>query len=359
MARATNKKIAPGIYRDAYGFRVFQRVHAGKGGLHSQRFPKTATLKAMKDWQEDQRVAHRKDPARPPAAKGTLEADVTRYLQQVATMPSYSDRERDLLAWVGKLGAHKRASLTDADYRLVLQQWRQAGAKGGKPLAASTVNHRRTAMMHLYTLLDGKGAPNPLRDIEPFIEPHPEPRDLGLDVVRAILAAMPDSKTRARVSVLAWTGIRGRSEFGKMKREHVDLEAGVCWVPTGKHGTPRLLQLNEEGLAAWEDVIRLKAWGEYSRSSLWKSFRLAVAKVNQDRAKAKQPPLVGARPYDLRHTIATALRKSGVDVADIQAHLGHTTPAMTKRYAPHQSPKLREALSGLSKVTSRKLRQAM
>jgi integrase len=354
------KKIAPGIYRDAYGFRVFQRVHAGKGGLHSHRFPKTATLTTMKAWQEDERAAHRKGPSRPAAAKGTLAADVARYLQLVATMPSYTDRERDLLAWVAKLGSHDRATLTTADYRLVLQQWRQTGKAGAKPLAASTVNHRRTALMHLYSVLDGKAAPNPLRDIEPFREPHPEPRDLGLDVVRAILGKVRSNKSGARLKALAWTGIRGSSEFSQMKPTHLDLDAGTCWVPTGKGGQARHLLLNANGIAAWREVIATKAWGTYSRSSLGKAFRLAIAKVNTERVlwlwvltragfRCSVPLLVGVRPYDLRHTIATALRKAGADLADVQAFLGHRSQKMTQRYAPYHSEKLRKAVDGLER----------
>jgi integrase len=52
----------------------------------------------------------------------------------------------------------------------------------------------------------------------------------------------------------------------------------------------------------------------------------------------------GLRPYDLRHTIATALRKAGADLADVQAHLGHSSPRITQRYAPYDATKLAQAL---------------
>ncbi len=203
-------------------------------------------------------------------------------------------------------------------------------------------------MMHLYALLDGKAAENPLRDIAPFHEPPPEPRDIGLQNVLAILTAMKPSKTRARLKVLAWTGIRGRSEFGKMKPEHVDRERGICWVPTGKHGKPRTLHLAPAGCLAWQEVAELKAWGTYQKDSLRHAFQRAVDKVNAQRVKLEQPELPsGLRVYDLRHTIATALRRSGADLADVQAYLGHTSQRMTQRYAPYSSVKLRAALEGL------------
>lgn len=339
-------KIAPNIYRTPRGFRVFVRVAPGSGGLKSRSFDRTATLTEMKQWREEQRVEHRKAP-RAALERGTLAADAAHYLKLVATMPTFKDRERDINSWIAVYGARHRHGLTKQDYQLQLQEWKLRG-KGGKPLAASTVNHRRTAIEHLYTTLDGEAAPNPLREISPFDEPPAEPRAIPMKDVRAILAAMPPSKTRARVKVLAWTGIRGRSELGKMKPEHVDLQRRQCWVPTGKKGKPRQLELNEDGIKAWREFIAAKAWGTYSKDSLRNSFRRAVKAVNAARKKAKQPLLpAGLRVYDLRHSIATALLEAGADLSDVQEHLGHTSPRMTRRYAPFQSAKLRQALRRL------------
>lgn len=339
------RKLAPDIYTTPSGFRAFVRVAPGRGGLKSLRFGRTATLTEMKQWREATRVAHRGKP-NTPVVRGTLAADIQRYLPLVATMPSIDDRTRDLGEWVRVLGMRSRQQLTRDDYRLQLQEWKLRG-KAGQPLAASTVNHRRTAMMHVYTILDGKAAPNPLREIPPFREPPAEPRDMGLKIARAILAAMPRSKTRARVKVLAWTGLRGNSELGKMKPEYVNLAQQECWVPTGKKGKPRLVVLNAAGVAAWREFVAVKAWGHYSRASLRNSFRRAVKKVNDAREKDGLSPLPHTRVYDLRHTIATAMRRAGADLADIQAHLGHTSPRMTQRYAPFQSAKLRKTIGKL------------
>jgi site-specific recombinase XerD len=328
------------------GWRLFVRVHPGKGGLKSKRWPETATKTEMREWREDVRVKARAQPKPAPSARGTLAADIDHYLKLVATMPTIKDRRRDMTRWQNVLGMRPRPKLTRDDYRLVLQEWRLTG-KGGHPLAASTVNHRRTAMMHLYTTLDGKGAPNPLRDIPPFTEPPAEPRDIGIETARAILAALKPSKSRARLNVLAWTGLRGNSELGKMKPEYLNLEQQECWAPTGKKGKPRLIVLNADGVDAWQEFAHMKAWGKYSKDSLRRSFHRAVAIVNRDRLRAGLAPLRHLRVYDLRHTIATAMRRGGADLADIQAHLGHTSPRMTQRYAPFQSDKLRKVIGSL------------
>lgn len=363
---------ATGIKRDRGGWRVWQRVHAGPGGLKSRRFPKSATEREMREWQEDQRVEHRKQQSTKvngPAKRGTLKADIQRYLKLVQSMPTLKNRERDLHAWGKALGNHERAKLTAEDYRLVLQEWKRRGKFDGGSLAASSVNQRRVALMHLYSLLDGKGAPNPLRSIRPFEEPHPEPRDIGLDVALAIVGKAGENKTGARIRVLAWTGIRGTSEFGQMKREHLDLERGECWVPTGKKGQPRRLALNEHGVAAWRSVIQHKAFGHYSHSSLWRSFQVCVRKVNEERTlwlfvlalagvRADALLLSGVRVYDLRHTIATALRRNGADLADIQAFLGHSSQKMTRRYSPYYSEKLRATVDALGNIPGNFSRQS-
>lgn len=343
----TPKKIATGLWTTATGFRVFVRVAPGKGGLKQKRFGKTATLTEMKQWRENVRVEARKQPQRPPSDPGTVGADIDRYLKLVATMPTIKDRTRDLDGWRAIVGMRPRHKLKQDDYRLVLQEWRLTGKRGGTPLAASTVNHRRTAMMHVFTVLDGKAAPNPLRDIPPFDEPPAEPRDIGLKTAKAILAAMPPSKTRARVKVLAWTGMRGNSELGKMKPEYVNVASKECWAPTGKKGKPRLIVLNTHGVNAWREFAAIKAWGKYSKDSLRRSFHRAVTIVSAQRVQDGHEPLPQIRVYDLRHTIATAMRKAGADLADIQAHLGHTSPRMTQRYAPFQSEKLRKAMKKL------------
>lgn len=345
-------KLPKGITRDGAGYRAFVRVHAGPGGLRSKRFGLEATVTEMRAWREAERVAYRQQRGLAgPVSNGTLDADIVKYLQLVATMPSIKDRRRDLAAWSDVLGTKARAKITRDDVRLALQTWRLGDPERHvKPLSASTCNHRRTALMHLFRILDGRGAPNPVRDVAPFREPDPEPRAVPLAVVAAILDGMRPSKTRARLKVLAWTGLRGRSELEHVRPEHVNLAERRCWVRTGKKGKPRELVLNAKGVAAWREFIKMQAWGPYHKDSLRHAWERALAEENARRLetakKARRPPdlLPKIRVYDLRHSIATALITAGADLADVQAHLGHTSPRMTRRYAPYQPEKLARAM---------------
>jgi hypothetical protein len=51
----------------------------------------------------------------------------------------------------------------------------------------------------------------------------------------------------------------------------------------------------------------------------------------------------GIRPYTLRHTVGLSLSELGVDLGDIQAHMGHASPTTTRIYVPAVLQRLREA----------------
>lgn len=358
-ARTSATKLAPGIYRERTGCRAFVRVPIGQGKskLVSKRFPKNAMLTTMKQWREDQRVGARKQPP-PKADRGTLAADIVRYLKQVAAMPTLSWRERDLNTWREIFGDIPRSQITTEMIRGQLQAWRRYGPvlrfnprtkaykRVAQPLSASACNHRRTALLHLWSVLDGRGATNPVRAVPPFDEPPPAPRAQDMDFLEAAIARMKDERDRARAGVLLWTAVRGNSELGKMKPEHVKLAdtAGECHVPTGKGGRRyRFVPLNAKGVAAWKAFANAKAWGPYDRHKLRKRFQSACRKE----ALARGLPLERVRPYDLRHSLATAYIKAGADLADVQELLGHTSSRMTRRYAPLQRQKLLTAAKAL------------
>ena len=54
------------------------------------------------------------------------------------------------------------------------------------------------------------------------------------------------------------------------------------------------------------------------------------------------------RVYVVRHSFASALRRAGTDLADIQYLLGHADPGTSEIYAPPVSAKHYEAIARLS-----------
>ena len=60
----------------------------------------------------------------------------------------------------------------------------------------------------------------------------------------------------------------------------------------------------------------------------------------------------GLRVHDLRHTVASLALQEGVPLSIVGKMLGHSTPAVTNRYAHLEVEHLRD---GFAKVASKKI----
>lgn len=314
-----DRRIDRGIYRTAYGFRVAVRIGAK---LETKRFPPSYTISALQRWRDDHIRLRR--PER--AARGTLAADVEKYLLAVAAMPTFSDRKRQIEAWLPRFGKRPRWTLRPDELRAQLADWRTTKAP-------NTCNHRRSALSHLFTVLDGKSAYNPLRDVPPYKLAPPIKRSIPLPTILSAIRRVRGKQTRARLLVLLWTGMRP-SELMRVTASDLNLEHGRCYIRTAKGGPPREIALNKSAIKAFRRFARIEAWGPFSVSSLRKSLRVACRKL---------PVIPTFRVYDLRHSFAYAMREGGADLSDIQYQLGHTDIVLTKRYAQAVPEKVQRA----------------
>ena len=313
----------PGIRRDTSG-RIHAYVRAG-GRLHFKRFPVGASLETVRRWRLDTRVSLKSTQP----TKGTLAADVEPFVRQIADRPQLvAERRQQLEWWVARLGHRRRHTITTADVRTALAELRQTHA-------ASTCNHYRQALLSLYRALDGRHAPNPVRDVEPFANPAPEVRGLSYEMIGRILAAMSDrgsarvkgqprnvgSAAKVRCRVLAFTGLRP-SELMRFRPEHWDRTTQTLVVYTGKGGRTRTIPLNAPAAQALADLEALGALGSFSTSSVRRAFIRAAARLG----------IHGVRPYDLRHSYGTALYRVAGDTRLVKDVLGHSDARMTERY---------------------------
>lgn len=328
----SDKRLDRGIFQTPHGFRIILRIN---GTLDTKRFPPTWTLDALRTWRNEHEKIHR----RKKGTRGMFDADALRYLNAVRAMPSFRDRERDIEWWIDIIGERPRWSITSEEIRTGLNNLRAAG------VAASTCNHKRAALSHLYTVLDGKDAPNPVRDVPPFEEPpairRGHPLMTALRLIRRI-----QGYTRTRCLILLWTGMRP-AELGRVEPPDLELDNGVVWTRTAKGGPARCVVLNRSALKAFRRFVRLEMWGAFSASSMRQSMQRA----------AKEAPAIAWQrgAVDLRHTFGTAMRKHA-DLADVQEQLGHSTPRMTKRYSPTEMVKIRAAVEAMRRdAVGRKL----
>ena len=324
--RRKRRRISDGVYRDQWGFSASVR---GGGQRAEKRFPPGTSLKAIKAWRDETRVSLRK--AAHLATRGTFANDSARYLLAVGAMPTFRQRRRDIQLWIEAFGQRRRASITTPEIDALLSRWL------GEGLAASTVKHRRTALLHLWHRLDGTDAANPVRRSLVPVEPEPEPRGLPYSTVHRILDAMPDqgqaikgqardtaSKTKIRFALMAYTGF-SPTTIMRLRPHDVRWDAGAVFVAgrrKGKGTKGQTIPLTSAGLAALRRFDALDCWGPFSTSSAWKSFQTACRRVG----------LSGLRPYDLRHTFGTAVYAATGDLRATQQLLGHASRTTTDRY---------------------------
>lgn len=228
-------------------------------------------------------------------------------------MPTFTERVRHLELWLTALGRHRaRSAVTAGDIRTVLQQWRASG------LEPATCNKRRTALMHLWSVLDGKGASNPVRDVAKFRAADPLPRGRDPHAIDTALKEAPRCRTRACCRVLLWTGMRP-VELERAQPDDVDIKRRMAIVRTAKGGRTRVIPLTSQAIQAWK---------EFDHEDCWKRVPRA-APMNR---LLKKWTGLELRVYDLRHSYGTALAARDVRLDVIGALMGHSTLELTKRY---------------------------
>lgn len=302
-----------GVAEDRYGLRAYVKVGDGPTARQrTKRFKFGTDPNTIKAWRESTAAELRhKQPKAP--IRGSFAADVALYLKQVAAMPTFAQREQHLTFWVAALPNVPRSLMTPALIRAVLQQWRAEG------LSAATCNKRRTALMHVWSTLDGKGASNPVRDVAKFRVDDPLPRGRDPYVIDAALLKAPRCKSRACARVMLWTGMRP-VELDRAEAEDVDLVHARAIIRTAKGGRVRVIPLTRQAVSAWKEFHALDCWHDVPQA----------APLN--RWLKTHTGITDLRVYDLRHSYGTALarRKTRLDV--IGGLLGHSTLELTRRY---------------------------
>jgi integrase/recombinase XerC len=303
------KRVAPNIWTHGpEAYRFFGRVR-GKLASHVFRPDRPMSLTGVKEAYRGWRDAQLLGPSRP-VHRGTFAADVTAYLSRVSAMTTYDERERHLNLWIAALGGNRpRGSITATEVDVVLQGWLAAG------LAPQTVKLRRGALAHVWSVLDGKHAPNPVRDSR---KPPPRPveaRGLTLETVQTILGAMRPSQTKVRLWILATTGLPHR-QIGLLKAEHIDWAGQMVQAAPrrkGKGAAGGWRPVPAAAIEALRELDKQKLYGAFSPSTMHRAFRLACAKAGI------QTKLT---PYDLRHSYGTWLYDATGDLATVARLMG-------------------------------------
>jgi integrase len=342
----------PGIRFTATSAQVYKRV---RGEFRSKRFPLDTPIETLKRERDLLAVESFYGASLFEAHGPSFATDADKYLDLVRSMPSFVDRAFHIGAWAKQFGHLPRAAIDGAAIRRVLEQWQRRGRDDGGALSASSLNKRRTALMSMFSVLDGRGATNPVRDVPKYDERDSEqirahdPRLLYRLMARigrkswrarrrAFQGGAPQrtSKTRARLRVLLQTGWPA-AQLMKLTPSDVDWTPGkesarVSRRHKGKGTRSRRVPLLPGAVIALRAFAKADAWGKFSTSAMHKSLRRARDDENRWRARFRKPPIAHVRPYDFRHTFGTEIARVLTDERAIGEFMLHSTPSQTRRY---------------------------
>ena len=180
------------------------------------------------------------------------------------------------------------------------------------------------------------------------------PSVLSADDVARLLEAAPGPglKYKAALSVAYGAGLRG-GEVTMLRVSDIDSKRMLIRVELGKGRrdrqamlSPQLLQL----LRAWWLQCRSKGWLFPGRDPLQP---ITVRQLNRACHMAADSADLGGwvTPHTLRHSFATHLLESGVDVRVIQVLLGHAKLESTARYTHVATRLLRSIESPLDRLS--------
>jgi len=179
--------------------------------------------------------------------------------------------------------------------------------------------------------------------------PRPLPRYLPADADRLIGEALQDSPSRLFADALLLaraTGLR----IGELRDLELDCVHEVpgagAWlkVPLGKLGSERMVPLDDDTVALIDRIAATRSPGRpmtHPKTGRPAEFllthfgkRVSDQTLRDELARACQAAgLPKATPHQLRHTWATALINAGCSLQALMAMLGHTSAAMSLRYA--------------------------
>lgn len=198
----------------------------------------------------------------------------------------------------------------------------------------ATVNHEVGMLRHMYNkgMEWEKAIDNPVQHARPLRVNNRRLRYLSLEEIDRLLD-IADAVLRPLLIVALHAGLR-RGELFSLTWPDIDMKAGVIRVIQTKNGERRDIPMTP---TLWDTLQRLprRLGSEYlfpgktgnGLVDIRKRFNSALRKVG----------IEGFVFHDLRHTFASHLVMSGVDLMTVKELLGHKRIEMTLRYA-HLAP---------------------
>jgi integrase/recombinase XerD len=244
--------------------------------------------------------------------------------------------------WMARLVSRTRVGadqLTEVQVRTYLASLSQRG------LSASTLNQAISAIRFFFNAVLHREWP-----LELVYQRAPQrvPVTLSREEVGRLLAAVRGLRERAAMEIAYGAGLR-LNEVLNLKVADIDSDLMILRVDQGKGRKDRNVMLSPALLET------LRAYWKQSRSRGWlfpghrgkKPLHPTILQRAFQRAKQEARITKPVSFHSLRHSFATHLLESGVNVRTIQALLGHRSLGSTQRYTHVAGDYLRQTRSPL------------
>lgn len=199
-------------------------------------------------------------------------------------------------------------------------------------VADSTVNRELALLKHMFNLAiawDSFLGLNPVRKVKFFREIANRLRVLSPEEEKKLLQnAIPYLQDLIRFALN--TGLR-TGEIFSLRWSHIDLQRGILAVFASKTQTIREIPINSETrkvLEAWK--LNKKNECVFYNPQTGKPFVDLKTGFN---LACEKSGISGVTWHTLRHTFASRLVNSGVDIVTVKELLGHSSISVTMRYA--------------------------
>jgi len=203
-----------------------------------------------------------------------------------------------------------------------------------KKVAPATVNRNLACLKCMFNkaIQWGKVSSNPVKHVKLFKENNKRLRYLEREEIVKLLANC-NKYLRAIVVVALNTGMR-KGEILSLKWQDIDFRRGIIYIINSKNNERREIPINEKVKTA---LIRTKKHPD-SAFVFCKTDGEPFGDIKKSFLKAlEKSGIIKFRFHDLRHTFASHLVMSGVDLNTVRELMGHKSIEMTLRYS-HLSP---------------------
>lgn len=229
-----------------------------------------------------------------------------------------------------------RMRITDINPRAI-SLW--LASKRDEGLAPATVVKIKAIFGRSFELGARWGVPgcegkNPVRAVETKPVDNMRGRYLTADEAAKLIAAAEGSRNPLLASIirlLLATGMRV-GELLSARWENVDVDRQTLFLPTTKNGRSRFVPLAQAAIKAIAELPRAQGAVFLFPSPKCPGEHLTTIKHGWQTAR-DAADLPGLRIHDLRHSSASFMINSGVDIYSVGKVLGHRSVQSTQRYS--------------------------